>query len=175
MKTLITANQIRKRISQLGKEINNFYKNKVSKEMPLIVIIIQKGAFMFGADLIRQINLPLDLRFIRISSYRGKTKPQGDPEIFDQIKSGIKNDHVLVVEDVLDTGKTLAFVKTYLSKFKPRSLNFAVLLVKKMTRAVKVPIVKFRAFNIPNKFVVGYGLDYNEIYRNLPHVVTIEK
>ncbi len=167
---LISAKQIQKRVSELGREITNFYKNKVSEGKPLIIIIIQKGASIFGADLVRKIKLPLDLRFIRVMSYKGKTKPQGDPEIFDKIKSGIKDDHVLVVEDILDTGKTLAFVKDCLNKLKPESLNFTVLLVKKIKRQVKTPRIKFKAFAIPNKFVIGYGLDYNEIYRNLPYV-----
>ncbi len=175
IKVLIPASRIKKQVSKLGKEISNFYKNKVSKEKPLIVIIIQKGAFMFGADLVRQINLPVDLRFIRIASYKGEIKPQGDPEIFDKIKSGIKNEHILVIEDILDTGKTLVFINNHLKKLRPQSLNYAVLLTKIAKRHVECPKVKFRAFNVPNKFVVGYGLDFNEIYRNLPYVAILEK
>ncbi len=174
IKTLISTSRIQKRISELGKEITGYYKNKVSEEKPLVVIIVQKGASIFGADLIRKIKLPLDLRFMRVVSYRGKTRPQSDPEIFDEIKSGIEDDHVLVIEDILDTGKTLVFIKGYLTKLQPKSLNFAVLLVKKINRVVRTPRIKFKAFNIPNKFVIGYGLDHNEIYRNLPYIGTIE-
>lgn len=170
IKILISAKQIQKRVSELGKQITNFYKNKVSEESPLVIIIVQKGASIFGADLVRKIKLPLDLRFIRVVSYRGKTMPQSDPEIFDKIRSGIESDHVLVVEDILDTGKTLFFIKSYLSKLRPMSLSFAVLLVKNVKRTIRPPRVKFKAFNVPNKFVIGYGLDYNEIYRNLPYV-----
>lgn len=171
---LIPTKEIQKRVAELGKEITEYYKNKVSEKKPLVIIIVQKGASIFGADLVRKIKLPLDLRFIRVVSYRGKTMPQSDPEIFDKIKSGIENDHVLVVEDILDTGKTLAFIKSYLNNLQPLSLNFVVLLIKKMKRMAKIPRVRFKAFAISNKFVVGYGLDYNEIYRNLPYVGIIE-
>lgn len=175
IKVLISANQIQRRVSELAKEITKYYKAQVSEEKPLVVIIVQKGASIFGADLVRKIKLPLDLRFMRVVSYRGMTKPQGDPEIFDEIKSGIEGDHVLVIEDILDTGKTLFFINDYLTKLYPESLNFAVLLVKKVKRKVKTPKIRFKAFNIPNKFVIGYGLDYNEIYRNLPYIGTIDK
>lgn len=173
-KILISANEIQGQVSKLGKEITKYYKNKVSEKRPLIIIIVQKGASIFGADLVRRIKLPLDLRFMRVVSYRGETSPRGDPEIFDKIKSGIKGDHVLVVEDIFDTGKTLVFVKNYLDKLRPKSLNFAVLLVKKIKRTIRAPRIRFKAFNIPDKFVIGYGLDYNEIYRNLPHIITIK-
>ncbi len=170
IKILIPASSIQKRVAKLGKDISKYYKNKVSEKRPLIVIIIQKGASIFGADLVRKINLPLDLRFMRVRSYLGKTKPQHSPELFDKIHSGITGDNVLVVEDILDTGNTLFFVKNYLSKLKPQSLNFAVLVVKNVKRKIKSPKARFKGFDIPNKFVVGYGLDYNEIYRNLPYI-----
>ncbi len=174
IKILISSRQIQKRVDELGNEITKYYKNKVSEKKPLVIIIVQKGASIFGADLVRKIKLPLDLRFIRVVSYRGKTMPQSDPEIFDKIKSGIENDHVLVIEDILDTGKTLTFIEDYLNDLRPASLNFAVLLIKKMKRVAKIPRVRFKAFAISNKFVIGYGLDYNEIYRNLPYVGVIE-
>ncbi len=170
IKILIPVKKIKKRISELGKEITDYYKNKVSEKKPLVAIVIQKGASIFGADLIREIKLPLDLRFMRVASYRGKISPQGDPEIFDKIQSGIGNDHVLVIEDILDTGKTLAFVDDCLQKLHPASLNFAVLLIKTIKRQTKIPKVKFKAFEVADEFVIGYGLDYNEIYRNLPYV-----
>lgn len=174
IKTLITAKQIQKRVSELGKEITNYYKNKVSEKKPLVVIIVQKGASIFGADLVRKIKLPSDLRFMRVVSYKGETKPQSDPEIFDEIKSGIKGDNVLVVEDTLETGKTLAFINNYLTKLQPKSLNFAVLLIKKIKRQAKVPRVRFVGFYRSSKFVVGYGFDFNEIHRNLPYIGVIE-
>ncbi len=174
IKTLITAEQIQKRVSELGKEITNYYGNKVSEKKPLVIIIVQKGASIFGSDLVRKIKLPSDLRFMRVVSYKGETRPQSDPEIFDEIKSGIKGDNVLVVEDILDTGKTLVFIEDYLTKLQPMSLNFATLLVKKIKRKTKAPRIKFMGFHIPNKFVVGYGLDFNEIYRNLPYIGVME-
>lgn len=174
IKILISADQIQKKVSDLAKEITQYYKHKASEKKPLVVIIVQKGASIFAADLVRKIKLPLDLRFMRVVSYKGKTTPQSDPEIFDKIKSGIVGDHVLVVEDILDTGKTLVFVKNHLTKLEPKSLNFVVLLVKKIKREFKVPRIRFGGFDIPDKFVVGYGLDYNELYRNLPHIGTIK-
>lgn len=175
IEVLISSAQIQKRVSELGKEITDYYKGRVFKTRPLVVIVIQKGASMFGADLVRKIKLPLDLRFMRVVSYKGKTKPQSDPEIFDRIKSGIKGDDVLVVEDILDTGRTLAFIKSYLTALQPKSLDFTVLLVKKVRRKTKTPRVRFKAFDIPNEFVIGYGLDYKEIFRNLPYVGIIKK
>lgn len=174
IKILIPLSQIQKRLSELGEDITDYYKTKVSEKKPLVVIIIQKGASIFGADLIREIKLPLDLRFMRVVSYKGMTRPQGDPEIFDEIRSGIEGDYVLVVEDILDSGKTLVFVKEYLTELRPKSLNFTVLLLKRAKRKVKAPRIRFKAFDIPNKFVIGYGLDHNELYRNLPYIGTIE-
>ena len=174
IKTLITAKQIQKRVSELGKEITDYYKDKVSEKKPLVVIIVQKGASIFGADLVRKIKLSSDLRFMRVVSYKGETKPRSDPEIFDEIKSGIEGDHVLVVEDILDTGKTLVFVNDYLTKLQPMSLNFTVLLVKRIKKKIKTPQIKFKGFGIPNKFVIGYGLDFNEIHRNLPYIGVVE-
>lgn len=174
IKILISAAHIQKKISELGRDITNYYKNKASDKKPLVVIVVQKGASIFAADLVRKIKLPLDLRFMRVVSYKGKTTPQSDPEIFDKIKSGIAGDHVLVVEDILDTGKTLVFVKNHLTKLEPKSLNFVVLLVKKIKREVRVPQIRFKGFDISDKFIVGYGLDYNEICRNLPYIGTIE-
>lgn len=174
IETLISASRIQKRVTELGKEITDYYGSGVSEKRPLIVIIVQKGASIFGADLVRKIELPLDLRFMRVVSYKGETKSQSDPEIFDKIKSGIEGDDVLVIEDILDTGRTLRFIKNYLAALQPKSLNFAILLVKKVTREVEIPRVRFRGFDIPNKFVIGYGLDYKEIYRNLPYVGIIK-
>ncbi len=174
IKVLISADEIKEKVSDLGRKITKYYSDKVSENKPLVVVIIQKGASLFGADLVRNINLPLDMRFMRVSSYQGKKISQKNPEIFDEIKFEIKNNHVLVVEDVLDSGKTLAFIKNYLIKFQPQSLNFAVLLIKNINRKIKVPKIKFKAFSISDKFVVGYGLDYNDLYRNLPFIGLIQ-
>jgi len=174
IKILFTDKQIQQKVAKLGREITNYYKNKVSQKKPLVVIVVQKGASIFSADLFREIKLPAELRFMRVVSYRGKTKPQNDPEIFDKVVSGIKDDHVLVVEDILDTGKTLVFIEDYLNKLQPKSLNFVIMLMKKTKRTIKTPQIKFKAFEVSDKFFVGCGLDYNELYRNLPYIGIIE-
>lgn len=161
---LVTENQIKRRIKKLGQEIKEIYGNE---EITIISII--NGAIMFTADLMREIDNPMRLDCIRISSYRNESKSTGAPKMLHSINLDITNRNVLLIDDILDTGKTLAMVSALIRKLNPASLTVCVLLDKKGRREVdfEADIV---GFNIPDKFVVGYGLDFAERYRNLSSI-----
>jgi hypoxanthine phosphoribosyltransferase len=159
---LITEAGIRRRVRQLGREIMAVYAGE-----PITVIAIINGAILFVADLLREIDNPVRLDCIRISSYRNKTKSTGRPRVTHSLTLDIKDRHVLLIDDILDTGKTLALVSDLVRKLRPASLRVCVLLDKKGRREVPFD-ADFVGFSIPNKFVVGYGLDFAERYRNLP-------
>ena len=159
---LFTEAQIKRRVRGLAREIKQVY----GKEEFTIVALIN-GAVMFTADLMREIDNPVRLDCIRVSSYGAKTKSVGAPQIVADLTLDIANRDVLIIDDILDTGKTLALVTTLARKLKPASLRTCVLLDKKARREVEFE-ADFVGFKIPNKFVVGYGLDFAERYRNLP-------
>ncbi|MCF7689825.1 MAG: hypoxanthine phosphoribosyltransferase [Cephaloticoccus sp.] len=159
---LVTEAQIKRRVKKLGKELKTIYG-----EDEFTVISIINGAILFTADLLREIENPIRLDCIRISSYRNETKSIGTPQLVHSLTLDITKRHVLLIDDILDTGKTLAMVTGMIRKLKPATLKVCVLLDKKGRREVdfNADIV---GFNIPDKFVVGYGLDFAERYRNLP-------
>jgi len=159
---LFTEAEIKRRVRGLAREIKQVYENR---EFTLIALI--NGAVMFTADLMRQIDNPVRLDCIRVSSYGTGTKSVGAPQILADLTLDIANRDVLIIDDILDTGKTLALVTELAKKLKPASLRSCVLLDKKARREVPVE-ADFVGFEIPNKFVVGYGLDFAERYRNLP-------
>lgn len=161
---LVTESQIKHRIKELGQQIKEIYGNE---EITIISII--NGAILFTADLMREIDNPMRLDCIRISSYRNESKSTGAPKLLHSINLDITKRNVLLIDDILDTGKTLAMVSGLVRKLKPASLTVCVLLDKKGRREVdfEADIV---GFNIPDKFVVGYGLDFAERYRNLPSI-----
>ena len=159
---LVTETKIRRRIKKLGTELKEIYGDD-----EFTVISIINGAIIFTADLLREIENPIRLDCIRISSYRNETKSIGTPQLVHSLTLDITKRHVLLIDDILDTGKTLAMVTNMVKKLKPATLKVCVLLDKKGRREVdfNADIV---GFNIPDKFVVGYGLDFAERYRNLP-------
>ena len=159
---LFTEAQIKRRVRGLAREIKQVYGKG---EFTMIALI--NGAVMFTADLMREIDNPVRLDCIRVSSYGSGTKSVGAPQIVADLTLDIANRDVLVIDDILDTGKTLALVTTLARKLKPASLRTCVLLDKKARREVEFE-ADFVGFKIPNKFVVGYGLDFAERYRNLP-------
>lgn len=163
IKTLISERRIRRRVAELGREISSCYRQK-----HLTVIFISNGAVVFAADLIRNINLPILVDSISASSYEGK-RSSGKVKIDPCGKPDIKNRSVLVVDDILDTGRTLAKVISVIKSYHPKDIRSCVLLDKPSRRALPVK-ADFVGFEIPDVFVVGYGLDYNEYYRNLPYV-----
>jgi hypoxanthine phosphoribosyltransferase len=159
---LVTEAQIKSRIRKLGKELKVIYGDD-----EFTVISIINGAILFTADLLREIENPIRLDCIRISSYRNETKSIGTPQLVHSLTLDITKRHVLLIDDILDTGKTLAMVTGMIKKLKPASLKVCVLLDKKGRREVDFD-ADLVGFNIPDKFVVGYGLDFAERYRNLP-------
>lgn len=159
---LVTEAQIKRRIKSLGRELREVYGNE-----EFTVISIINGAILFTADLLREIENPVRLDCIRISSYRNETRSVGKPQLFHSLTLDVSNRHVLLIDDILDTGKTLAMVVGMIQKLKPASVKTCVLLDKQGRREVEFE-ADFVGFRIPDKFVVGYGLDFAERYRNLP-------
>lgn len=161
-KIIVEESAIKERLIQLGQEITNAYEGK---EVAVIAII--NGAIIFVADLIRQLNIPIQLDCIRVSSYRDEATPVQAPEIIDKIRLNLEGVHVLLIDDILDTGNTLSRVSDIISSLKPTSLKTCVLLDKHTKRSVDFE-ADFVGFRIPDEFVVGYGLDFAERYRQLP-------
>ncbi len=159
---MFTEDQIKARVRELGQEIRAVFG---SGEFTMISII--NGAVMFTADLMREIDNPVRLDCIRISSYGERTKSVGAPQIVASLTIDIADRHVLLIDDILDTGKTITLVSGLVKKQNPASLRTCVLLDKIGRREVNFE-ADFVGFKIPNKFVVGYGLDFAERYRNLP-------
>ena len=170
---LIDENRLKSRIVELGKAISNDYKNSID----LLLICILRGAIIFLSDLSRQITVPHAMDFMAISSYgSGSRNSSGVVRINMDLTTNICGKDVLIVEDIIDSGNTLAYVLELLSTRKPKSMCICTLLDKFERREVDIPI-RYTGFKIPDKFVFGYGLDLDEIYRNLPFigVVDLEK
>ncbi len=159
---LFTEKEIKERVKGLGKELKAYYGDS---EFTIISLI--NGAILFTADLMREIDNPVRLDCIRISSYGEKTISQGTPQIMHSMTLDISKRHVLLIDDILDTGKTISLVDGLIRKLNPASLKVCVLLDKQGRREVPYE-ADFVGFKIPDKFVVGYGLDFAERYRNLP-------
>ncbi|HKK19363.1 MAG TPA: hypoxanthine phosphoribosyltransferase [Opitutales bacterium] len=159
---LVDEAAIKGRLKELGDEINETYEGR-----ELAVIAIINGAIIFVADLIRELNLSIQLDCIRVSSYRDEMRPMQEPEIIDKIRLDLKGVEVLLIDDILDTGKTLSRVCQIFRKMQPASLRTCVLLDKQTTRTVDFE-ADFVGFQVPDEFVVGYGLDFAERYRQLP-------
>ncbi len=167
-KILISRDEIAKAVDRLARDIERDYQGK----QPLLISVL-KGSFVFMADLIRQLDLPLELEFIRLSSYGAARQSSGKVKVVQGVKTPVKGRDVLVVEDIVDTGITISFLLDYLKKKRPASLKLCVLTDKPSRRRVPVPI-DYLGFTVPNKFIVGYGLDFDERFRNLPHIYTLE-
>ncbi len=167
-KILITEDEIKKRVKELGEVLANHYKDL----FPHLICIL-KGAAVFLSDLIKEMNIYLSLDFMGISSYGASTKSSGIIKITKDLDNSIEGRHVLIVEDIVDTGLTLSHLRELLSSRKPLSLKTVALLNKKVRRIKDVPIEYF-GFEIPDEFVVGYGLDFNEKYRNLPYICVLK-
>lgn len=165
LKVLLTEEQIQNRISELGEILTAEYADKD----PVIVGVL-KGVVVFYADMIRKINIPCQMDFMWISSYSG-TNSTGVMEVKRDLSSDIKGRHVLILEDIFDTGNSLEFTYNHLMSKEPASLKICTLLDKPERRRAGVTLqADYVGFTIPNEFVVGYGLDFNEHYRNLPYV-----
>ena len=163
-KVLISEEELKKRVAELGEEITNDYRGK-----DLLIIGIFKGAVPFLADLIRHIPIPLRYDFMAVSSYGSGTRSSGAVRILKDLDTSVEDMHVLIVEDIVDTGLTLKYLKENLIRRHPQSLKIVTLLDKPERREVEVH-PDYNGFIIPNEFVVGYGLDFKEIFRNLPYI-----
>jgi hypoxanthine phosphoribosyltransferase len=165
---LINEHQIKERIQQLAKEISMDYQGK-----ELILVCVLKGAVMFFSDLAKEITIPLTMDFIAVSSYGNSTESSGVVKILKDLDFGVENRNILIVEDIVDTGLTLSYLLENLKSRKPASVKICSLLDKPSRRKVDIDIA-YRGFSIADEFVVGYGLDYNENYRNLPFVCILK-
>ena len=161
---VLTEDQIRARVAELGDAISRHYGDE-----PVLLIAVLRGAAIFVADLVRQISSPVELDFMAVSSYGSSTKSSGVVRIIKDLDETIEGRHVLVIEDILDTGLTLKYLLKNLASRQPASLEVCTLLSK--VGKQRVPITcGYVGFEIPDEFVVGYGLDYAEKYRNLPYI-----
>jgi hypoxanthine phosphoribosyltransferase len=167
-KVLITQAQIRQAVAKLATEIRQDYQGK----QPLLIGIL-KGSFVFMADLIRELELPVEIDFVKLSSYGAGTKTSGKVKMVQGLKTPIKGRDVLVVEDIVDTGLTVSFLMEYLRKKKPASLKLCALTDKPARHKVPVTIC-YLGFTVPDKFIVGYGIDWNEKFRYLPDICFID-
>ena len=165
---LLSQEVIEKRVQELGQEIDQHYRDR-----EIIIITLLDGAIVFTADLIRNLAIPLRLDCLRVSSYGNSTDPETAPRILSSLKSDVRNKHVLLVDDILDTGNTLQSVLNEVSSKQPASVHSCVFLDKPERRenGFKADWV---GFSIPDEFVVGYGLDYAGRYRQLPYVASLK-
>jgi hypoxanthine phosphoribosyltransferase len=166
---LVEEEALRRRVEELGEEVSADYEGR-----DLLLVGVLKGAVFFMADLMRRLSIPCEIDFMAISSYGGATDSSGVVRILKDLDINIKDRHVLVVEDIIDTGLTLSYLVRNLGAREPASLEVCALLVKQGRRQTDVP-VKYVGFEIPNRYVVGYGLDFGERYRNLPHVAVMNE
>ena len=170
IKTLINEEELHTRVNEIAKQIEKEYEGK---EITLICIL--KGSVFFTVDLAKGINGDVKLEFIRVSSYGEGTESTGEIKMKLDLKDSIKGKDVIVVEDIIDTGRTLSYLIEYLKMKKPNSVKLCALLDKPERRVKKNVKVDYTGFQIPDKFVVGYGLDWDEKYRNLPYIGYIEQ
>lgn len=163
-RVLISAEEIKTATHRLGKQIEQDYQGK----KPLVICVL-KGAILFMTDLIREIDLPLEIDFMDISSYGDATVSSGEVKIIKDLDSSVLSRDIIIVEDIVDTGRTLNYLMQVLNTRKANSIRICTLMNKPERRVVDVE-VDYVGFKVPNEFVVGYGLDYAEVYRNLPYI-----
>jgi len=169
LKILFTKEEIAAAVSRLAAEIKRDYRDK----NPLLIAVL-KGSFVFLADLIRQLDFPLEIEFVRLSSYGKGTESSGRVRMAAGAAPQIRGRHVLVIEDIIDTGLTAAFLLDYIRRRKPASLKLCTLTDKKARRRVVVNI-DYQGLTVPDEFIVGYGIDCDENYRHLPDIYYVEQ
>ena len=166
---LVTQEQMRTRIRELGRQIAADYAGK-----DLVLLGVLKGAYAFYADLARSIRIPLRVDFIVVTSYGTRSKSSGKVKLVSDLTEPVAGKDVLLVEDIVDSGLTVNYLLKTLAKKKPRSIKVCTLLSKPERRTIDVEL-QYVGFKIPNKFVVGYGLDYQQKYRNLPYLAALDQ
>jgi len=169
VKVLLTEEQIQKRVKDLAVEISRDYEGK----SPILIGIL-RGSFVFLSDLIRQLSISPEIDFMSVSSYNNLTKSTGVVRILKDLERDISDENVVIIEDIVDSGLTLAYICRVLQARLPRSLKICALLDKRERREIDIK-VDYVGFVIPNEFVVGYGLDLAQKYRNLPYVAVLDE
>ena len=167
---LLSADAIQRRVRELADEISRDYQGI---ERPLILLSVLKGSVCFTTDLSRHIRVPVNFDYVAVSSYGAGTESSGHVQLLKDLTMDVTGRNVLMVEDIIDTGLTTSFLFDHVQRHRPASLKLCVLLNKEERRITPVPIT-YKGFDIPNHFVVGYGLDYDELYRNLTAVHILE-
>ena len=167
-KVLIEEDAVAARVAELGADVSTDYADK-----DLLLVGVLKGAVFFMADLMRRLTIPCEVDFMAISSYGASTDSSGVVRILKDLDINIEGRDVLVVEDIIDSGLTLSYLMRMLASRNPASLEVCALLTKPARREIDVP-VRYTGFEIPNEFVIGYGLDFGERYRNLPYVAVLD-
>ncbi len=168
LRTLISEEELKNRIKELGKKISKDYQGRT-----VCVVCVLKGGVMFMTDLAKEIEVPLTMDFMAVSSYGDNTTSTGIVKIVKDLDQSIEGKDVILVEDIIDSGRTLSYLVKILMERKPNSLKICTLLDKPERRVVNVE-VDYVGFCIPDEFAVGYGLDYQQLYRNLPYIAVIE-
>lgn len=167
-KTLFTREEISTRVKELGKELSQVYKDK-----DLVIISLLRGSFIFAADLVRELSIPVEVDFITTSSYGHAEESSGNVKIVHDLRTNIEGKDVLIVDDIMDSGFTLEKVIEHLQNKNPNSIEVCVMLDKPSRRKVNLS-PNYIGFSIPDVFIVGYGLNYGDHYRNIPYIFTFE-
>ncbi len=166
---MITEEQLKQRVKELGKQISEDYKGE-----EILVVGILKGAILFLSDLVREISVDTKIDFMAVTSYGSSTKSSGVVRILKDLDSGIEDQNVIIVEDIIDSGITLHYLRDYLLGRMPKTLKICTLLDKPERREADIK-ADYTGFEIENKFIVGYGLDYDQKYRNLPYITCLKE
>ena len=167
--TLISETDLKNRVKALAEQIETDFNNE-----PIILVVVLKGSFVFAADLVREMKSNINVDFISVSSYSNQTESTGKVRLLKDLDENITNKNVVVVEDIIDSGLTLYFLRDHLQMHKPKSIKICTLLDKPERRKIDLP-VDYVGFVIPDEFIVGYGIDYAQMYRNLPYISTVEE
>lgn len=166
--------EIRARVKELGEVISKDYGSIATSQEPLIIIGILKGVMLFLSDLLRELPLPVEVHFIDIASHSAETRATGLQKLDPTIGNAIEGRHVLFVEDIVDAGLTLSYMLRLLGLRNPKSVSICTLLSKESKRMMNIDI-RYIGFEVPPLYVVGYGLDHNELYRNLPYIGVLKE
>ncbi len=168
-KILYSEQDIQQKVEELGKQISRDYKDK----NPILISIL-KGGVVFLADIMRALDIPIEIEFMGVASYGNSTKSSGVVQITKDCNTDISDRHVLIIEDIVDTGLSLKYITRYLQGKNPSSLKICVLMDKVDAHELDIEM-SYKAFDVPDEFIVGYGLDYDEKYRNLPYIGILKK
>ena len=168
-RAMISAERIRRRVRELGRQISEVYADI---DTPLVMVVILKGATVFAADLLRSLTIPAELEFVSAASYGSGTSSSGHVKLAHMVEGPLVGRHVLLAEDIIDSGRTVDVITKRLRRLGPASLRLAALLDRPARREVEVKI-DFTGFVIPDRFVIGYGLDYAGLYRELPGIYSL--